>query len=98
MAPITLDLAGRGAAEALLRAALGFQLGHFPFLDRGCGDKACPGALTRGLLPIEGAGYSRAHWRMQGGGRPRMMHRRRIATPDPRGPFKYQFCGDSRMW
>ena len=32
VAPVALDLAGRGDAEALFRAALGFHLGHFPSL------------------------------------------------------------------
>src|SRR5712691_10409112 len=53
VAPVAYNLAGGGAAEALLRAALGLELGHFCVLEKNCGSKACPMALSRGPPPVQ---------------------------------------------
>src|SRR5258708_4980841 len=66
VAPVAYHLAGGGAAKALLRAALGLELGHFCVLGKRYGGKACPMALSRGPPPVEAAGYSDGFRRKQG--------------------------------
>src|SRR5579862_3217480 len=56
---IHLDLAGRGSAKALFRAALGLQLGHFRFLSLWTARHALWALIARPAIRWSGGLYRR---------------------------------------